>query len=289
MNACALDYESKTRLVDDINSILDKYRLEKIGIDNLPQLIRGYLYDGMMEGYNISERVIANTWPRIKRGRFYHFTSANAAESIVNSGAVRLYSISKRYNENEIGDFLRIHDFAGYLDEDESGFPLYRKELMDKIFYFSMVSQDIGEKNEEVLWRRFASNGGVRLGLNVVAENPDFRRMVYEKQKGKPLDLLSELSKMTQEKYGIKFLFEGLSRLCAFYLPMDYDDEFEVRMLYKYNNGQGVSILNDGSSTFVEAMLGDYGCIGYKVDIEEITTDAKLCIPEGINVVKRNR
>ncbi|UQN42409.1 hypothetical protein [Agarivorans sp. B2Z047] len=114
---------------------------------------------------------------------------------------------------------------------------------MKIIFYASFTDSNLTTEQEEYFWKAFAPVDGVRLKLEVIASNSNFRKMVYEKTKGNPLSLLNDLTRVVRESYGREFVLSGISRLCAFYLAKDFDVENEYRALYRYWEGLHLKVM----------------------------------------------
>lgn len=105
---------------------------------------------------------------------------------------------------------------------------------MPNTFYASFTDTTLSASQEEHFWRNFAACDGVRLTIEVVASNPNFRKIRYEQRKGKPIKVLSELTSCIRDKHGREFILKGISRLCSFYLSgKDYGIENEYRALHR--------------------------------------------------------
>src|SRR5690606_6162751 len=125
----------------------------------------------------------------------------------------------------EIETFCRNHGLLGYLEQDANREPKYKSLIMNNMFYSSFTDINLTTDQEEYFWKTFAPVDGVRLKLEVTASNPNFRKMVYETTKGRPLPLLDELAKVVRKSYSREFVLSGISRLCAFFLAKDFDVE----------------------------------------------------------------
>jgi hypothetical protein len=284
-----LEYlEKQKALIDNINSILSSHGIaESIDLSNIT-ITDKTVTDFVKDNQKLSNLIVDAIWPSIDNLAVYHYTSKKAAESILNSGEFRLYSLLKRFSEGEVNVFCRNHGLGGYLEQDENGEPKYKSLLMSNMFYTSFTDTNLTSTQEDYFWRTFASVDGVRLKLNVTASNPNFRKIVYEKTKGKPLLLLNELTKVIRESYGREFVLSGISRLCAFYLAKDFDVENEYRALYRYWEGFGPSPHNDGEHQYVGLPLDCLSDTGYRIRIEEIQTNEDLNIPSQYTVTPRN-
>lgn len=284
-----LEYlEKQKALISSINSILIKHGIcESIDLFNI-MITDKTVSDFVKDNQKLSNLIVDSIWPSIENLTVYHYTSKEAAESILNSGEFRLYSLLKRFSEDEIITFCENHGLYGYLEKDESGEPKYKSQLMNSMFYASFTDTNLTPTQENYFWRTFASVDGVRLTLNVTASNPNFRKMVYEKSKGNPLPLLSELTRVIRHSYAREFVLSGISRLCAFYLAKDFDVENEYRALYKYWDGFGPSPLSDGKHQYVGLPLNGLSETGYWIRVEEIQTNESLNVPSEYTITPRN-
>lgn len=159
---------------------------------------------------------------------------------------------------------------------------------MSNMYYASFTDTNLTVDQEQYFWRTFASTEGVRLKLRVTAKNPNFRKMVYEKTKGKPLGLLYDLTQCIQNKYERNFALSGISRLCAFYLAKEFDVENEYRALYRLWDETVPTLKDDKRFKYISVPLGLMSDVGYQFDIKEIQSNTNLIIPCQYNVVPRN-
>lgn len=284
-----LEYlEKQKALIDDINSILSSHGIsESIDLSNIT-ITEKTVSDLVKDNQLLSNLIVDSIWPSIDKLTVYHYTSKEAAESILNSGEFRLYSLLKRFAEGEIITFCQNHGLDGYLEKNECGEPKYKSLLMSNMFYASFTDTNLTSDQEDYFWRTFATTDGVRLKMNVTASNSNFRQMVYEKTKSNPLPLLSELTGTIKKTYGREFVLSGISRLCAFYLAKDFDVENECRALYRYWGDFGPSPQSDGKHQYVGLPLDGLSDTGYKIKIEEIQTNEILNIPSQYAITPRN-
>lgn len=279
--------EMQKTLVKDINSILSKYGVKnEINLSDIT-ITDNLVSDLVKEDKVLSNSIVESIWPSIDSLTVYHYTSKYSAESILNSGEFRLYSLLKRFDEQEIKSFCENHKLNGYL-EHTNGVPKYKTLIMSNMYYASFTDTNLTVDQEQYFWNVFAPIDGVRLKLKVTASNPNFRKMVYEKTKGKPLELLSDLSQCIKSKYDKNFILAGISRLCAFYLAKEFDVENEYRALYRAWDGFGPAPKYDGNHEYIGIPIGIMSCTGYQIDIEEIQSNEKLSIPSQYSVVLRN-
>ena len=275
-------------LVKDINSILTKHGITRsIDLSNIT-ITNKTVTDFVKQDQVLSNSIVDSIWPSIDALTVYHYTSKDAAESILNSGEFRLYSLLKRFDEDEIKAFCNNHELNGYLEQNQNGEPKYKSLIMDNMYYASFTDINLTADQEEYFWRTFAPIDGVRLKLEITASNPNFRKMVYEKTKGKPLSLLNELSKSIRCTYSRDFVLSGISRLCAFYLAQDCDVEHEYRALYRSWEGFGPLPQSDGNYQYISVPLVLMSDTGYQIDVKEVQSNESLNIPPQYTVETRN-
>lgn len=284
-----LEYCNKQkRLIEKINLILNKHGItDTISLADIT-ITDKTISDGAKGNKKLSNLIVDATWPSINKKTVYHYTSKESAESILNSGEFRLYSLLKRFNEGEVEVFCKNHGLSGYLKLDTNGEPLYKSLILKNIFYASFTDTDLSSEQEEYFWQTFASVDGVRLKLEIKAINPNFRKMVYEKAKGNPLPLLDNLTKVVKELSDREFILSGISRLCAFYLAKDYEVEKEYRALYRYWEGMKATPKTDSQYEYIGLPLDIMNDVGYQIMVNEIQTNEILNIPSRYTVKARN-
>jgi hypothetical protein len=205
-------FEMQQSLVKDINLILTKYDIDRSIDPSDITITDTTVSDLVKENKAFSNSIVDSIWPSIDVLTVYHYTPKEAAESILNNGEFRLYSLLKRFHDDEIITFCNNHELWGYL-KSENGVPKYKSLIMDNIYYASFADTNLTTKQEECLWSRFAPGDGVRLKLEVTASNPNFRKMIYEVTKGEPISLLKELSEKLKNSYNREFILSGISRM----------------------------------------------------------------------------
>jgi len=268
--------EKMNDLVKDINQILNNNGVqEEITIADIT-ITEKTVSDLVKPNAKLSDAITNFLWPSIASGSVYHYTSKSAAESILSTGIFRLNNIANRYSDGEIVTFCKTHDLKGYLGKDENGDPKYRHLIMPNTFYASFTDVSLTKDQEEYFWRNFAACDGVRLKIEITTSNPNFRKLHYEQAKGKPIQLLSELTKCIREKYSREFILKGISRLCSFYLSgKDYGIENEYRALYRVWEGFGPQPKHDGELSYIELPLNAMSECGYQLKIVEVHATEK--------------
>lgn len=282
------EYQESQALVKDINDILSSYRIsQRISIHDLT-ITEKTVSDLVKLTAKLSDAITNHLWPSVDSATVYHYTSRSAAESILNKNEFRLHSILKRCSDGEVSTFCRTHDLDGYLANDARGEPVYKSLLMPNTFYASFTETNLTKKIEEYFWRNFAQCDGVRLTINIVASNPNLRKIRYEYKSGQPIALLSELTELVKTKYKRSFILKGISRLCSFYLSgKDYGIENELRLLYRSWDGFGPQPVMEQPYPYIVLPLGSMSEAGYKIEVVETQAIERLNIPSSCKFTRR--
>lgn len=192
------------------------------------------LYEHTGNGHLLAEAVLGVDFPR-EAGpiELDHYTSLDGLKAISASAQLHLHPVAKRLHEDEFSTFAREHGFEGYFDDNGRGKKIL-EELSEDLFYISLATP--GNPNEADLWKVFAEDGrGVRLRLRLTPRAPaDLRRIGY--QTGKPTALKS-INDALLVRAGLIYIPWTVSRICAFYLPIGYREEHEVRLMVKRHVG----------------------------------------------------
>lgn len=205
-------------IVADINTILSKHGIyDTLQIQDITVTDKT-VNDLVKPSPKLSNLITDQLWPSVPSATVYHYTSREAAESILTTGVFRLVNIEKRLNDGEIVTFCKTHGLSGYLEADVNGLPKYRTLLMPQLFYASFTETNVSSDDEEYFWRNFAASDGVRLTINITAKNPNFRKIADEPSPGVPIPVLIDLISILRQQHGREFVLQGISRLCAFYL-----------------------------------------------------------------------
>lgn len=268
-------------IVDDINRILSSHGVSVVLHPQDITVTDKTISDMVKPCPKLSDAITSKLWPTVRSATVYHYTSREAAESILSTGIFRITNIEKRLNDGEIVTFCRTHGLSGYLEQSSTGLPTYRTLLMPQLFYASFTDSALQPCDEEYFWRSFASSDGVRLKLEVEATNPNFRKIVYEPQPGVPIPLLADLVSTIRQKYSREFVLQGISRLCAFYLcGQSYSREKEYRLLYKSWPEFGPQPVGMGQSAYVELPLNQMSECGYQLRITEVHARTRPNMPD---------
>lgn len=279
-------WEEFAAVPETINEVLRAHGVREIGISDIT-ITDKTVNDLVKEEKVLSNAIVDKVWPSLDNKVVYHYTSKDAAESILNTSFFRLYNLSKRFTEGEIVTFCENHGLSGYLKE-ENGEPYYKTQIMKNMYYSSFTDTALTDEQEAYFWRTFAPFDGVRLKLSIQASNPNFRPIVYENKAGQPIGLLSDLVREIRNKHDREFVLSGISRLCAFYLAKDFDVENEYRILFRNWDDGSVKPKTDRGTSYIEIPLGSMGPTGYKIEVLEVQSNETLSIPSRYQVQPRS-
>lgn len=192
------------------------------------------LYEHTGNGGTLAEAVLGVDFPReVGPIELEHFTSFDGLKAIALSAQLHLFPVAKRLHEDEFATFAREHGLQGYFDYNGRGEKVL-EELSRDLFYISLTRP--GNPDEGTLWSDFANDGrGVRLRLRLTPKtSTDLRRMGYQNGHQTALKRIND-ALFAQE--GLVYIPWTISRICAFYLPIGYQHEDEVRLLIKRHQG----------------------------------------------------
>jgi hypothetical protein len=169
-----------------------------------------------------------------------HYTTIAGFTGIISSGQLRLYWVRKRVIDHELSSFASDHGLQGYI----YGASPYYVELSEGLFYCSLTQPGSGD--EQSLWHHFDENRrGVRLRFRVNPRAAELRPIYYG---GAKPTLLAELNRNLAAKTGRIFLPSSISRIGAFYLPLGFKEEMELRLLLRktpHLTGWGIDGVNE--------------------------------------------
>lgn len=183
------------------------------------------------EGDRLAGAIFDFAFPRSKSGVYYHYTTYGGFKGILSSGMLRLHNLHRRFGGGEFRTFCRDYGLDGYVRDGDSGEEGLSRELMDDLFYVSLV--DNPTANEERLWHTFANkHRGVRLKFEITVnpKYPNFRQVAYQGESQVPL--IKALQNRFR-RYERHFVTAGLSRMGGFYQRADYSYQTEHRLLVK--------------------------------------------------------
>jgi len=180
----------------------------------------------------ISNIIFNHYYPEPTNKTFYHFTSLDNFKSILSNKEIWLFSLTKRFDDEEFRLFYVDHQMQGY-QEIENGNKKMEDSIMEDTFYTSF-SRANELSDEESLWNSFGEKGlGIRIEFDVKPKICDFRNVYYETENDSKLLLQKINSSLKKELGGRVLLIPGLSKIGAFYIKGDFETETETRMIIK--------------------------------------------------------
>jgi hypothetical protein len=267
-------------LIADINAVLERHgiacTIQRGDITVTDRIVT----DGAKEFPRLSKAIEDHVWPSVPSASVFHYTSRSAAEAILSTGVLRFSNIEKRATDGEIDVFCKTHNLSGYLAMDDNGQPTYRALLMPGIYYASFTQTHLSPNDEDYFWRTFAAVDGVRLRFDVKSPNPNFRKIAYEAQPGKPIPVLADLISTIRQNHRREFILKGISRFCAFYLASSYAHENEYRALFKADPGGGPQPMGTGPSSFMEVPLNHATPHGFEFRVTEVHARSRPNMPD---------
>lgn len=210
--------------------------------------------------------------PAIHSGEFYHYTKRETATAILNSQRLRMTSVEKRIEEDEIEGFLWKFGFTHPLTLDfDTKEPRYKTSLAREIFYTSFTDTSLRPDEEQYFWDTFAGADGARLKFKIELKSGCLRRMVYGDDIEKWAQFFREVTEITQKMLGKIFFWGDSATVCALHLPDSYDVEKETRLITR--RSCGLCLGNDAGSEYLELKFGSNDPIKVDLQLLEIQTD----------------
>ncbi len=237
-------------------------------------------------GGRISEHLNSLICPPIHELEFYHYTPFDAGQNILQTQKLRLTSVEKRLNDNEIHEFLNKFNYTYPLENDpDTNQPRYKNTLATDLFYVSMTDISLSQKEEDSFWRKFAESDGFRLKFKVNVPSGCLRRMTYGSKIDKWAEFSKEIQSMSFDDFGKHFHWKDCVPMSAFYLPEDYEVEKETRLLIR--SSWGLKEKEDKGNRFVELDFGFNESTGINLSLIEIQTDQIITPPTGMVITPR--
>ncbi|MFA6978818.1 MAG: hypothetical protein WC209_05790 [Ignavibacteriaceae bacterium] len=200
----------------------------------------------------LSQIILEHIYPTPKKKIFSHYTRFDNGVSIIDKGEFWLFNLLQNFVAEEFRLFYREHGLDGY-EENRETFGIWTgyRPLMSEIFALCLTTE---ENKSPTLWNSFADNGtGMKLTFEIVSKIPDFREVYYSNmQNPQPIPLLKDLFYQIKDKFKYPFNFTYMSKIGAFYIKGNFENEKEFRFLIKrdsdsYNAWQlnPITFLND--------------------------------------------
>lgn len=242
--------------------------------------------DGVASAQKLSSAIINKLWPSVRHADVYHYTSREAADSILSSKRFRLTNIGKRITEGEIETFCQAHQLSGYLGSS-NGQPNYRKLIEPNTYYASFTATNLDDTEERSFWQSF---GPVRLRLTIDAQNPEFRPLYYEGTAGEPIPVLRAMAERIRTDFRREWILGGFSRICSYYLAeSSFGWEKEMRILWRVWDGSPCQPTGTGPTSYVELALGEMSPCGFQLSVTEVCSEDQMNVPDGVQFVRRTK
>lgn len=282
---------SYTNYIQAINDLLVRYNLDldppvtedDLGFRNPVSAELPVVTDDLKER-RITVRLTRAISPPIPKGEFYHYTSFSAAEEILNTKILRLTSLTKRVEENEIVQFFEDFNLVYPLSNDPKTLKPHYLSIANNIFYTSFTDTSLSEE-EEYFWNFFAGMDGVRLKFRIKLRSGWLRRMVYGADITKYASFYRELNELTEREFCKPFFYGDAAIVCALLLPKPYQAEKETRLIT--DRCCGLPLDKDGGIEFLKLSFGHNVAIGVNLQLVEIQTNQKITNNCGATVVPR--
>lgn len=139
----------------------------------------------------LTDLILNNYFKQNDSKEYHHFTTIESFESIVKDEKLWLFTVSKRFSEDEFISFYAAHNMTGYETRKNSKGQTLTEEFVGDTFYMSFTNENIQPNALKMMWDYFAENGtGVKLVFEVSDLSTDLRKVFYplnDKQKALPL------------------------------------------------------------------------------------------------------
>lgn len=229
-------FEETNAIVDEINRCLANHKLAyKPTFDINDINVSEKIITNHQATPKLTNLILHNYFPQNPINEYHHFTDLTAFNSILNHKKLWLFSVMKRFKENEFKPFYLAHRMDGYeYRKNSDGIPL-ENELVKDAFYISFTGDSLSTDAEANMWEYFAKVTGVRLVFEVKNVITDLRQIFYSKSRS-DLPVLTDLINIAggRNKY---LILERIATIGFFYLPGIYETEQEVRLLVKREAG----------------------------------------------------
>lgn len=233
------DKKNKTELqglVDLVNSVFANHQIEdRITSDHI-RFNANFIGNIIkVDDKKLSQIIFDTYFPKPDLKSYFHYTSFNAFKNILEQKKIRLSNLNKRFNDGEFSTFYEEHGMDGYRKGGVTlGVDYSEKAIMSKIYFLSLTGSghNFGDNN---LWSDFGDDGyGVRLEFKVTPKTLDFRKIFYSTPKVlNSLPMLKELFEKVKSKYELPFSFTYCSKIGAYYIKGNFQNENEYRFVIK--------------------------------------------------------
>jgi hypothetical protein len=224
-------------LLELVNNSLTKYQVGDSINDSHIRFYADFIGNTItpINDKKLSHLIFDKYFPAPSLQSYYHFTSFKATKNIISTQKLRLSNLRKRFQDGEYSEFYSDHGMDGYKTGGTVlGIDCSEKSIMSEIFFISLSSSGI-DYSGQTKWTDFGENGeGMRFEFEITPKHNDFREVYYSLHKNQNcLPLLKELFTEIKDKYGTPFNFTYSSKIGAFYVKGQFENEDEYRFLIK--------------------------------------------------------
>ncbi len=239
-------YDERKRIanqknIDEINKLVNLVNciLKKHGISdsiNKNQIRFNADYIGNITWINdkkLSELIFEKIYPKPTKNTFSHYTKFEKGKAIIEKSEFWLFNLLQNFEHDEFKLFYEEHGIDGYKNDAETfDVKTGYRSLMSKIFVLCFTTE---ENTSPTLWNHFANNStGLKLTFEIESKIPDFREVYYSNiTKKQPIELLKDLFTEIKKMFNSPFNFTYISKIGAFYIKGDFENEQEFRFLIK--------------------------------------------------------
>lgn len=221
-------------IADEINQCLKNYSLSYLPTFNKDDLIIGdQIISSNSRSNKLTDIIIDNYIFKDPISEYHHFTDIDSFENIIKEEELWLFSVEKRFHQDEFEPFYKAHNMDGYSKrKNNQGVPM-QKDLIKNAFYISFTGDKLSRNIEEYMWMNFAKKNGVRLVFEVSDLKTSLRQIHYPTSNTRSdMPLLTDLINIAAKR-DKKMIIPGIATIGFFYLPHKYNIEQEYRLLVK--------------------------------------------------------
>lgn len=194
----------------------------------------------------LSKAIYGLTFPRIRRGKLFHYTGVEAFTEIAKSGKLRLYSFRKRMGNPFEGELLNLARLEGWHGLDVANDdPANLHPPGANLFYTSLTTAG-------KLW----DFGSVRLRLHVNTSGKMAQLREVQYHASGDVTLLGKINKALANEGFPPILPESSYRMAAYSVPDWLRGETETRLLYLHLDHKRGRPVNDGEFDYWPVRLG---------------------------------
>jgi hypothetical protein len=232
-----IQMNERQRIADEFNrAIQNTHNLsDRANVDWRDLISTDNIITNTCDSNSLTHLILNNYFKQDDSKEYFHFTTIESFESIVKHEKLWLFSVAKRFSENEFRPFYLAHNLHGYDLRTNSRGQTLAQEFAGDAFYTSFTNSNIQPIALKHMWEYFADKGtGVKLVFEVSDLLTDLRKVYYPPNITEiALPLLMALQNISENTFHKKLVFKQLSRIGFFYLPHDFNPENEFRILIK--------------------------------------------------------